>query len=236
MPQQVYEFISLCFLRCPDPILLFSPKAGIYTMQSSVNSADTLIHSLFAIELVYPQELGAGLGRRSRPLTIRCTRSMAYGGGKARQTTQACCSFRAPSLVRSVVTEKSQRRRKPAAAASFDPAPTQQSLPYDDVEHPPGVGLRSHARPFALSDGACPTVQCSTANPGFVNPKHSTSPRLLPVYQRLTVRWRSCVLRRLYVLPPPLADGTCPTVHHSTGNSGIANPDRCTLPRAPSVY
>ena len=35
---------------------------------------------------------------------------------------------------------------------------------------------------------------------------------------------------------PPLADGTCPTVHHSTTNSGIANPDLCTLPRAPSVY
>ena len=28
-------------------------------------------------------------------------------------------------------------------AVSSDPTPTQQSLPHDDVEHPPGVGLRS---------------------------------------------------------------------------------------------
>ena len=129
------------------------------------------------------------------------------------------------------VTEKSQHKRKPVAAASFDPIPTQQALPYNDVEHPPGIGLQLHARLCPLSDGVCLTVHCSTARPGFVKPKHSTSPRLLPVYQRLTVRWRSCVLRRPYNLLPPLADGTCPTVHRSTANSGIANPDRCTLIR-----
>ncbi|KIJ97565.1 hypothetical protein K443DRAFT_9831 [Laccaria amethystina LaAM-08-1] len=71
------------------------------------------------------------------------------------------------------------------------PLPTQQSLAYDDVEHPPGVGLPSYARLLP------------TANPSFVNPKRSTSPPPLPVYQRATVRWRSCMLRCLYARPPP---------------------------------
>jgi hypothetical protein len=71
------------------------------------------------------------------------------------------------------------------------PLPTQQSLAYDDVEHPPGVGLPSYARLLP------------TANPSFVNPKRSTSPPPLPVYQRATVRWRCCMLRCLYARPPP---------------------------------
>ena len=82
-----------------------------------------------------------------------------------------------------------------------------------------------------LPDGACPTVHRSTASPSLVNPKRSTSPRPMPVYQRATVHWRSCAVRRRYTHPPPLADGTCSTVHHSTANSGIANPDCCTLAR-----
>ena len=89
-----------------------------------------------------------------------------------------------PSSVWSLLKSRTapQRRQNPAAAASFDSTPTQQSLPYDDVEHPPGVGLPLYSHLFPHSDGACRTVHCSTANPGFANPKHSTSPRLLSVY------------------------------------------------------
>ena len=122
-------------------------------------------------------------------------------------------------------------RKRNLAAVTFDPTPTQQSLPFDNVVHPLGVGLRSYARLLPLSDGACPTVHRSTAKSSLANPRRSTSPRPLPVYQRATVHWRSCVLRRPYACPPPLADGACSTVHHSTSNSGISNPDCCMLHR-----
>lgn len=68
-----------------------------------------------------------------------------------------------------------------------------------------------------------------TSHIGFVNPKGSTLPCLLPAYQRPTVGRRSCISHVLYAHPPPLADGTCLTVHHSTANLGISDPDRCTL-------
>ena len=54
--------------------------------------------------------------------------------------TNICHSVRIFTLIHSVVTEKPpQHRRSPPATNSFDPTPTQQSLPYDDVEHHPGV-------------------------------------------------------------------------------------------------
>lgn len=154
---------------------------------------------------------------------------MAYGGGKARQTTQACCSVRLPRLVRSVVTKKRHRstmQTKPSCGCLVDSTPTQQSLTYDDVGHPPGVRLPSHAHLFPLSDGACPTVHCSTANPGLVDPRNSTSLRLLPVYQRqLYVGGVACYVAHMRF--------ALPSIHYSTANSGIVNPDRYTLPRRP---
>jgi len=49
-----------------------------------------------------------------------------------------------PSSIWSLLRRRTapQRRRNLAVADSFDPTPTQQSLPYDDVKHPCGVGLR----------------------------------------------------------------------------------------------
>ena len=80
-----------------------------------------------------------------------------------------------------------QRRRDPAATVSFDPNLTQQSLPYGDVELPPGVGLRSYARlpPFSVS--IYPTAHGFATNPGFFNLKRCTSPRTQPVYRWGTV-------------------------------------------------
>ena len=127
---------------------------------------------------------------------------MAYGKRKACQTTHARCSIDIFLLVCLVVTEKPYRpimQTKPNCGYLV-PTPMQQSLPYNKVEHPSGVGLWSYARLLPLSGGACPTVH----RPTSVNPKRSTLPRPLPICQRATVRWRSSVLRRPRLVPPPL--------------------------------
>jgi hypothetical protein len=125
-----------------------------------------------------------------------------------------------------VTSHTTPQRRRNLVAVSFHPTPTQQSLAYDAVEHPPVGGLRSSVRLLPPPDGVCPTVHHSTAKSSLVNPKRSTSPRQLP--GQLCVRGVACYVALMLV---PLADGACSTVHHSTANSGIANPDSCTLAR-----
>ncbi|EDR13521.1 uncharacterized protein LACBIDRAFT_308521 [Laccaria bicolor S238N-H82] len=68
-------------------------------------------------------------------------------------------------------------------------------------------GLRSYTRLLPLSDGACPIVRRSTANPSLINSKRSTSPRALPVYQReLCLEVVACyVARKLVSLPSLMA-------------------------------
>ena len=76
-----------------------------------------------------------------------------------------------------------------ASAASSVPTPTQQSLPYGNIKHPPGVGFLDYMSPLhlsscPLSNGTCPTAHCSTANQCIVNPRHYTLPCTPSVYQK----------------------------------------------------
>ncbi|KIJ97434.1 hypothetical protein K443DRAFT_60213, partial [Laccaria amethystina LaAM-08-1] len=67
-----------------------------------------------------------------------------------------------------------------------------RSNPSPMAKHPPEVGLLDRMLPVRLSspisDGACPTVHRSTANPDIANRKRRTLPRSLSVHQRGIIR------------------------------------------------
>ena len=69
-----------------------------------------------------------------------------------------------------------------------------------------------------LPDGGCPTVRRSTASPSLVKPKRSHVGSPAACISTGNCALRSCVLRHPYTRPPPLDDGACSAVHHSTAN------------------